>query len=389
MNQGRTIFAQVVEHAPHKEFQRCVKRYPGARCLRRFTCWDQFLCMVFAQLTYRESLRDIEACLGAVPERLYHMGIRSTVSRSTLADANEKRNWRIYADFAQILILEARRLYADDSFGVELEETVYALDSTIISLCLSLFPWARFRRTKSAIKLHTLLDLRGSIPSFLRITEARSSDVSLLDDLLLEAGAIYVMDRGYVDFARLYNFTLAQATFVVRAKKNLRFKRRYSRAVDRTTGLICDQTVVLVTARSAEGYPEALRRVRVRDLETGKAITLLTNNFRLSAWEVAELYRCRWHVELFFKWIKQHLRIKTFYGTSDNAVRTQIWIAICSYVLVAILKKRLHSELSLYTMLQILSVSLFEKIELSQAFSRAKLAMSLESTCNQLRLFNL
>jgi IS4 transposase len=389
MNQGRTIFAQVIGHAPHKAFQRCVKRYPGARRLRSFTCWDQFLCMVFAQLTYRESLRDIEACLGAVPDRLYHMGIRSVVSRSTLADANEKRDWRIYEAFAQILILEAQQLYAGDSFGVELKEAVYALDSTTISLCLSLFPWAHFRRTKSAIKLHTLLNLRGSIPSFLRITNARSSDVSLLDDLLLEAGAIYVMDRGYVDFARLYNFTLAQATFVVRAKKNLRFKRRYSRAVDRTTGLICDQTIVLVTARSAEGYPQPLRRVRVRDLETGKTITLLTNNFRLSAWEVAELYRCRWHVELFFKWIKQHLRIKAFYGTSDNAVRTQIWIAICSYVLVAILKKRLQSELSLYTMLQILSVSLFEKIELSQAFSRAKLAMPEESTCNQLRLFNL
>jgi len=389
MNQGRTVFAQVIGHAPHKAFQRCVKRYPGARRLRSFTYWDQFLCMVFAQLTFRESLRDIEACLGAVPDRLYHMGIRSKVSRSTLADANEKRNWRIYADFAQVLILEARRLYAGDSFGVELEETVYALDSTTISLCLSLFPWAHFRRTKSAIKLHTLLDLRGSIPSFLRITEARSSDVSLLDDLVPEAGAIYVMDRGYVDFARLYNFTLAQASFVVRAKKNLRFKRRYSREVDRSTGLLSDQIGVLVTTRSAEGYPEPLRRVRSRDPETGKAITLLTNNFRLSAWEVAELYRCRWHVELFFKWIKQHLRIKAFYGTSDNAVRTQIWIAISSYVLVAILKKRLRSELSLYTMLQILSVSLFEKIELPQAFSCAKLGMSEESTCNQLRLFDL
>jgi IS4 transposase len=349
MNQGRTVFAQVIGHAPHKAFQRCVNRYPGMRRLRSFTCWDQFLCMVFAQLTYRESLRDIEACLGAVPDRLYHMGIRSKVSRSTLADANEKRDWRIYADFAQVLIHEARRLYAGDSFG----------------------------------------DLRGSIPSFLRITAARTSDVSLLDELVPEAGAIYVMDRGYVDFARLYNFTLAQASFVVRAKKNLRFKRRYSREVDRSTGLLCDQTGVLVTARSAEGYPEPLRRVRSRDPETGKPITLLTNNFRLSAWEIAELYRCRWHVELFFKWIKQHLRIKAFYGTSDNAVRTQIWIAICAYVLVAILKKRLHSELSLYTILQILSVSLFEKIELSQAFSRAKLAMPEESTCNQLRLLDL
>jgi hypothetical protein len=389
MNEGRTIFAQLLEHAPHYHFRRCVERYRGNLGIRSFRCWDQFLCMVFAQLTFRESLRDIEASLGTVPDRLYHMGIRSAVSRSTLADANEKRNWRIYADFAQILILEARRLYAGDSFGVELEETVYALDSTTISLCLSLFPWAHFRRTKSAIKLHTLLDLRGSIPSFLRITEARRSDVSLLDELLPEAGAIYVMDRGYVDFARLYNFTLAQASFVVRAKKNLRFKRRYSRTVDRTTGLICDQTVVLVTARSADGYPEPLRRVRVRDLETGKAITLLTNNFRLSAWEIAELYRCRWHVELFFKWIKQHLRIKAFYGTSDNAVRTQIWIAICSYVLVAILKKRLHCELSLYTMLQILSTSLFEKTELPRVFSRAKVAMHEESTCNQLQLFDL
>jgi hypothetical protein len=389
MNEGRTIFAQLLEHAPHHHFRRCVERYRGNLGIRSFRCWDQFLCMVFAQLTFRESLRDIEASLGTVPDRLYHMGIRSAVSRSTLADANEKRNWRIYADFAQILILEARRLYAGDSFGVELEETVYALDSTTISLCLSLFPWAHFRRTKSAIKLHTLLDLRGSIPSFLRITEARRSDVSLLDELLPEAGAIYVMDRGYVDFARLYNFTLAQASFVVRAKKNLRFKRRYSRTVDRTTGLICDQTVVLVTARSADGYPEPLRRVRVRDLETGKAITLLTNNFRLSAWEIAELYRCRWHVELFFKWIKQHLRIKAFYGTSDNAVRTQIWIAICSYVLVAILKKRLHCELSLYTMLQILSTSLFEKTELPRVFSRAKVAMHEESTCNQLQLFDL
>jgi hypothetical protein len=389
MNQGRTVFAQLLEHAPHRAFQRCVARYPGARRLRSFTCWDQFLCMVFAQLTYRESLRDIEACLGAVPDRLYPMGIRSAVSRSTLDDAYEKREWRIYADFAQVLILEARRLYAGDSFGVELDETVYALDFTTPSLCLSLFPWAHFRRTKGAIKLHTLLDLRGSIPTFLRITEARRSDVSLLDELIPEAGVIYVMDRGYVDFARLYNFTLAQASFVVRAKKNLRCKRRYSREVDRSTGLLCDQTVVLVTARSAEGYPEPLRRVRSRDPQTGKAITLLTNNFRLSAWEVAELYRCRWHVELFFKWIKQHLRIKAFYGTSDNAVRTQIWIAFSSYVLVAILKKRLQTELSLYTMLQILSVSLFEKTELSQAFSPPKFAMPEESVCNQLQFFDL
>jgi hypothetical protein len=389
MNQGRTVFAQVIQHAPHKAFQRCVERYPGVRRSRSFTCWDQFLCLVFAQLTFRESLRDIEACLGAVPEQLYHMGIRSDVSRSTLADANEKRNWRIYADFAQVLIKEAQRLYAEDSFALELAETVYALDSTTIDLCLSLFPWAQFRRTKSAIKLHTVLDLRGNIPSFLRVTDGRTSDVSQLDDLPLEAGAIYVMDRGYVDFARLYRFTLAQASFVVRAKKNLRFKRRYSHEVDRSTGLICDQTIVLVTVRSLEGYPEPLRRVRSRDPETGKRITLLTNNFRLSAWEVAELYRCRWQVELFFKWIKQHLRIKAFYGTSDNAVKTQIWIAISTYVLVAILKKHLKTELSLYTMLQILSVSLFQKVELSQAFSRAKSQMPEESTCNQLQFFDL
>jgi IS4 transposase len=389
MNQGRTVFAQVIQHAPHKAFQRCVERYPGVRRARRFSCWDQFLCLVFAQLTFRESLRDIEACLGAVPEHLYHMGIRSEVSRSTLADANEKRNWRIYADFAQVLIKEAQRLYAGDSFALELAETVYALDSTMIDLCLSLFPWAHFRRTKSAIKLHTVLDLRGNIPSFLRVTDGRTSDVSQLDDLPLEAGAIYVMDRGYVDFARLYRFTLGQASFVVRAKKNLRFKRRYSHEVDRSTGLICDQTIVLVTARSVEGYPEPLRRVRSRDPETGKRITLLTNNFRLSAWEVAELYRCRWQVELFFKWIKQHLRIKAFYGTSDNAVRTQIWIAISTYVLVAILKKHLKTELSLYTILQILSVSLFQKIELSQAFAPAKSQKPEESTCNQLQLFDL
>ncbi len=356
MNQGRTVFAQVIQHAPHKAFQRCVERYPGVRRTRRFTCWDQFLCLVFAQLTFRESLRDIEACLGAVPEQLYHMGIRCEVSRSTLADANEKRDWRIHADFAQVLIKEAQRLYAGDRFALELAETVYALDSTTVDLCLSLFPWAHFRRTKSAIKLHTVLDLRGNIPSFLRVTDGRTSDVSQLDELPLEAGAIYVMDRGYVDFARLYRFTLGQASFVVRAKKNLRFQRRYSHEVDCSTGLLCDQTIVLVTARSLEGYPEPLRRVRSRDPETGKRITLLTNNFRLSAWEVAELYRCRWQVELFFKWIKQHLRIKSFYGTSDNAVKTQIWIAISTYVLVAILKKHLQTELSLYTMLQILRV---------------------------------
>jgi hypothetical protein len=389
MYEGRTMFSQLLDHLPRHTFRRLVKRYRGDHRVRRFTCWDQFLAMVFAQLTFRESLRDVEACLGAIPERLYHLGFRCpAISRTTLADANEKRDWRIYADFAQVLIAEARRLYAGEHFGVALEETVYALDSTTIGLCLSLFPWAPFRRTKAGVKLHTLLDLKGSIPSFLRITPARTSDVSLLDELPLEAGAIYVMDRGYVDFARLHRFTRAQASFVVRAKKNLRFQRRYSHEVDRSTGLVCDQTVMLVTPRSLEGYPEPLRRVRSRDPATGKRVTLLSNNFVLSAWEIAELYRCRWQVELFFKWIKQHLRIKAFYGTSDNAVRTQIWIAISAYVLVAILKKRLQSELSLYTMLQILSVSLFEKTEMAQAFSTAKSRMSDEPTCNQLQLFD-
>jgi hypothetical protein len=389
MYEGRTMFSQLLDHLPRHTFRRLVKRYRGDHRVRRFTCWDQFLAMVFAQLTFRESLRDVEACLGAIPERLYHLGFRCpAISRTTLADANEKRDWRIYADFAQVLIAEARRLYAGEHFGVALEETVYALDSTTIGLCLSLFPWAPFRRTKAGVKLHTLLDLKGSIPSFLRITPARTSDVSLLDELPLEAGAIYVMDRGYVDFARLHRFTRAQASFVVRAKKNLRFQRRYSHEVDRSTGLVCDQTVMLVTPRSLEGYPEPLRRVRSRDPATGRRVTLLSNNFVLSAWEIAELYRCRWQVELFFKWIKQHLRIKAFYGTSDNAVRTQIWIAISAYVLVAILKKHLQTELSLYTMLQILSVSLFEKTEMAQAFSTAKSRMSDEPTCNQLQLFD-
>jgi hypothetical protein len=309
---------------PHREFQRCVQRYGGDSRVRSFTCWEQFLSLAVAQLTYRESLRDIEACLGAMPERLYHMGFRSTLSRSTLADANEKRDWRIYADFAQVLIHEARRLYAEESFGVDLKETVYALDSTTIDLCLSLFPWARFRRTKAAIKLHTLLDLRGSIPSFVQITEGTVHDVNILDELIPEPGSMYVMDRGYVDFQRLHVFSQYGASFVIRGKRNLRFQRRYSHPVDRSTGLVCDQTVVLVTARSAEGYPTPLRRVRYKDPETGKTLVFLSNNFTLPALTIAELYRCRWQIEIFFKWIKQHLRIKAFYGTSQNAVKTQI-----------------------------------------------------------------
>ena len=389
MNEGRSIFSQLMEHAPHHHFRRCVERYRGNHGVRSFRCWDQFLCMAFAQLTYRESLRDIEACLSAVPERLYHMGIRGTVARATLADANEKRDWRIYADFAQILISEARRLYVGEPLGVDLAETVYAFDSTTINLCLSLFPWADFRRTKGAIKLHTLLDLRGSIPSFIHITSGTVHDVSVLDELIPEPGALYVLDRGYVDFARLYRLHEAQAGFVIRARKNLRFRRRYSNPVDRSTGIICDQTVVLVTPKSLEAYPEPLRRVRFRDPETQKQITLLSNRFSLPAATLGQLYRCRWQVELFFKWIKQHLRIKAFYGTSENAVKTQIWIAISVYVLVAIVRKRLGIECSLYTMLQIVSVSLFEKVEITQALTSARSRNAESPTCNQLQLFDL
>jgi hypothetical protein len=388
MYEGRTVLVQLLEHLPWHTFRRLVQRYGGDKRTRSFTCRDQFLCMIFAQLTYRESLRDIEACLGAIPEKLYHLGFRTrTIARSTLADANEKRDWRIYADFAQVLIDHARRLYSDDSFGVELEQTVYALDSTTIDLCLSLFPWARFRRTKGGIKLHTLLDLRGSIPTFIRMTDAKVSDLRILDELIPEPGSIYVLDRGYTDFARLYNFTLCQATFVIRARRDFRSERRYSRPVDRSTGLFCDQTVTLVTPRSAEGYPEPLRRIRYKDPESGKALVFLTNNFALPALTIAELYRARWQIELFFKWIKQHLRIKAFYGTSENAVKTQIWIAVSVYVLVAILAKRLGVERDLYTILQILSVTLFEKIELSQALTRSSYTSTTAPDRNQLQLF--
>lgn len=388
MNQGQTLFAQVMAYAPHREFQRCVRRYHGDRGVRRFSCWDHFLTMAFAQLSYRESLRDIEACLGARPEKLYHMGIRSKVSRTTLAVANEKRDWRIYAEFSQVLIREAQQLYAGDSFGVDLAQTVYALDSTTIDLCLSLFPWAPFRRTKAAIKLHTLLDLRGSIPTFIRVTGGLVSDLRLLDELIPEPGSIYVMDRGYTNFARLHRFTRAQASFVIRAKRDLRFKRRYSHPVDRSTGLICDQTIVLTVPLSADGYPDTLRRIRFKDPETGKTLVFLTNNFELPALTITELYRCRWQIEIFFKWIKQHLRIKSFYGTSENAVKTQIWIAISAYLLVAILKKRLDLEQSLYTILQILSVTLFEKVPVEQALSTAGDTSTIALDRNQLPLFD-
>lgn len=389
MYEGRTVFSQLLDHLPRHTFRRLVKRYRGDHRVRRFTCWDQFLAMVFAQLTYRESLRDIEACLGAIPERLYHLGFRCpAISRTTLADANEKRDWRIYADFAQVLIHEARRLYVGESLALDLDQTVYALDATTIDLCLALFPWAQFRRTKGGIKLHTLLDLQGSIPTFIRITPARVHEVNVLDDLIPEPGSIYVMDRGYTDFGRLYRLHQAQAFFVIRGKSTLDFRRRYSRPVDRSTGLVCDQTIVLQGYKSSRLYPEPLRRIRVQNPETGKRITLLTNHFHLDAHTVAEVYRCRWHVELFFKWIKQHLRINAFYGTSENAVKTQIWIAISVYVLVAIVRKRLGIERDLYTLLQILSVTLLERSELMPALSGAGGTSESDASRNQLLLFD-
>jgi hypothetical protein len=389
MYEGRTVFSQLLDHLPRHTFRRLVKRYRGDHRVRHFSCWDQFLAMIFAQFTYRESLRDIEACLGAVPERLYHLGFRCpAISRSTLADANERRDWRIYADFAQVLIHEARQLYVGESLGLDLNQTVYALDATTIDLCLALFPWARFRRRKGAIKLHTLLDLQGNIPTFVWITPGVVHEVNLLDELLPEPGSIYVLDRGYTDFRRLYRWHQAQAFFVLRGKKNLDFRRRYSHPVDRSTGLICDQTIVLQGPRTATLYPEALRRIRVQDPETGKRITLLTNHFHLSAATVTDLYRCRWQVELFFKWIKQHLRIKAFYGTSENAVKTQIWIAISVYVLVAIVRKRLGIERDLYTLLQILSVTLFEKSELLSTLSSPGRTVEEDPSRNQLQLFN-
>jgi len=389
MYEGRTVFSQLLDHLPRHTFRRLVKRYRGDHRVRHFSCWDQFLAMIFAQFTYRESLRDIEACLGAVPERLYHLGFRCpAISRSTLADANERRDWRIYADFAQVLIHEARKLYVGESLGLDLDQTVYALDATTIDLCLALFPWARFRRRKGAIKLHTLLDLQGTIPAFVRITPGVVHEVNLLDELLPEPGSIYVLDRGYTDFRRLYRWHQAQAFFVLRGKKNLDFRRRYSHPVDRSTGLICDQTIVLQGPRTATLYPEALRRISVQDPETGKRITLLTNHFHLSAATVTDLYRCRWQVELFFKWIKQHLRIKAFYGTSEYAVKTQIWIAISVYVLVAIVRKRLGIERDLYTLLQILSVTLFEKSELLSTLSSPGRTVEEDPSRNQLQLFD-
>jgi len=389
MNTGRTIFAQLTDFVPMYEFRKCVQKYHGNYKVQSFFCLDQFLCMAFAQLTYRESLRDIEACLRAVEPKLYHMGIRGKVSRSTLADANETRDWRIYADFAQMLIHVARKLYVNDEFGVELDQTVYALDSTTIDLCLSLFPWASFRKRKGAIKLHTLLDLRGNIPSFIRITAGKVHDVNILDELVPEPGSFYVMDRGYLDFARLYTLRQCSAFFITRAKTNLRFRRLYSHPVDKSTGLKCDQTIVLTGVHTSKNYPEKLRRIRYFDAQSQTDLTFLTNNFILPALTVAQLYKCRWQVELFFKWIKQHLRIKAFYGTSENAVKTQIWIAICVYVLVAIIKKRLCLDLSLYTILQILSVTVFEKTHILQVLTQFDYKKPEDESHKQFTLFDL
>jgi hypothetical protein len=388
MYAGKLVFSQVVDHLPLHTFRQCVKRYRGNHKVKEFTCLDQFLCMAFAQLTYRESLRDIEACLRAQGNKLYHMGIRSQVARNTLANANRVRDWRIYADLAHSLIPVARKLYLDEDFGLELDQTVYALDATTIDLCLSLFPWAEFRQTKSAIKLHTLLDLRGNIPTFIHVTEGKVHEVNILDELLPEAGAIYVMDRGYLDFYRLHALTEASAFFVIRAKSNLACRRLYSADVDRNSGVICDQTIILTGPTSSKFYPEKLRRIKVRDLETGKIIVLLTNNFRLPAATIAQLYRCRWQIELFFKWIKQNLRIKAFYGTSENAVKTQIWIAVTVYLLVAIMKKRLRIEASLYTILQVLSVSSFERIEINQLLAKSNYKREPAEIDNQLFLFS-
>jgi len=388
MYTGKLIFSQIMDFMPLQTFRRCVGKYRGNFKVKKFSCLDQFFCMAFAQITYRESLRDIEVCLRSQSNKLYHMGIRGDISRSTLADANENRDWRIYAELAHSLIATARSLYSKDAFIEELDETVYALDSTTIDLCLSVFPWAAFRKNKGAIKLHTLLDLKGNIPTFIHISDGKLHDVNALDLILLEPGAFYVMDRGYVDFKRLYTFTEIAAFFVTRAKINIKFRRLYSHTVDRDTGLICDQTILLTGAATRKGYPDKLRRVKFHDQATGKTLVFLTNNFKLPALTIAQLYRSRWQVELFFKWIKQHLRIKSFFGTSENAVKTQIWIAISVYVLVAIMKKELHLKESLYTILQVLSVSTFEKVPIYQLITDHDYNNESTPSCKQLKLFN-
>jgi len=388
VNSGRTVFSQILDHLPWYEFQKCVARYRGDYQQKSFSCWDQYLAMAFAQLTYRESLRDIEACLRSMSGKLYHAGFRGRVARTTLADANESRDWRIYADFAQILIGIARPLHAHDPIGVDLDQSLYALDSTTIDLCLSVFPWARFRKHKAAVKMHTLLDLHGNIPTFIRITNGKVHDVNILDEILPEAGAFYVMDRAYIDFERLYWFTLCSAFFVTRTKENVLLQRRYSHPVGKSTGVLSDQTVILTAINSAKAYPEALRRISYRDPITEKRLRFLTNNFVLPALTIADIYRCRWQVELFFKWIKQHLRIKAFFGTSENAVKTQIWIAVSVYVLVAIVRKKLGLEASLYQILQVLSVTLFEKTPILRALQACDSESNSVEVGNQLNLFD-
>jgi len=388
---GRLVFSQVVDHLPMHTFRRCVRRYAGNHKVKSFSCLDQFLCMAFAQLTYRESLRDIEACLRAQRDKLYHMGIRGGVSRNTLANANKVRDWRIYADFAQSLIKIARPLYADEDLGIDLDNTVYALDASTVDLCLSVFPWALFRSTKSAIKLHTLLDLRGNIPAFIHISDGKLHDVNVLDILIPEPGAFYIMDRGYLDFSRLFAMDQVGAFFVIRAKRNTAYKRRYSNPVSAPAsgnGVKCDQTIVLTGINTRTAYPQALRRVKYYDAETGKTFNFLTNNFAIGPQTVADLYRYRWQVELFFKWIKQHLRIKSFFGTTENAVKTQIWIAVSVYVLVAIIRKRLKLEMELYTILQILGLTLFEKTQIDQLLTKPEYRNEDDLMANQLNLFD-
>ena len=388
MYTGKLIFSQVTDFLPMHSFRQCVERYQGHHKVKSFSCLDQYLCMVFAQLTYRESLRDIEACLRAQSNKLYHMGIRSKVARNTLANANKKRDWRIYADFAQLLICEAQELYRNENFGIELIESVYALDSTTIDLSLSVFPWANFRQNKAAIKLHTLLDLRGNIPTFIHISDGKLHDVNVLDRLIPEPGSFYIMDRGYLDFARLFHINQWAAFFVIRAKSNFRFHRIYSHPTEQDTGVKCDQTIRLAGFYPSKDYPDKLRRIKYFDSTTGKTFVFLTNNFTLPAQTIADLYRCRWQVELFFKWIKQHLRIKSFFGTSENAVKSQVWIAVSVYVIVAIIKKRLKITTSLYTILQVLSLTIFEKMPLLQIVTKNDYKSKTNVPSNQLRLFD-
>jgi IS4 transposase len=389
MNNGRSIFSQIMDFLPLYELKKCIRRYRGDYKVQSFTCLNQFYTMAFAQLTYRESLRDIEACLNALQSKLYHLGIRSKISKSTLADANNSRDWRIYADFAQVLINIARPLYAKEDIGLELDEMVYALDSTTIDLCLTLFPWAKFRRRKAAVKMHTLIDIHGSIPVFIHISDGKMHDVNVLDILEIEAGSIYLVDRGYIDFDRLYNIHKNNAFFITLSKSNMKFRRIYSHQSDISSGIHSNQTIALTVPKSRKEYPEKLRRIHFYDSEHQKHLYFLTNNFNFTAGTITKLYKCRWQVELFFKWIKQHLRIKAFYGTSENAVKSQIWIAICIYVLLAIIKKKLNSEMSLYTILQVASVSLFEKMPINEAFSVQNIRELTESTCIQLNLFEL